>query len=236
MAKQLTNAEKLAFIETIGAIAVQVAKEHDNKIYPSVCIAQACKETGYGGSELMMKYNAPFGIKVGKSKYHFGNAWRDKSYNARTKEVHNGEYQIQQDDFRAYNNLYDAVTDYYDLLTVASRYRAAVNAADYKACIRAIAPSYATAEQLNHGYSNSVIAIIDTWKLTRFDTDDTENTNVTTGIYTTSDLNLRQSDNYKSQSLLVIPKGARVSLRGFVPVTYNGVQGYVNCKYLELRG
>ena len=233
---ELTNAEKLAFIETIGAIAVQVAKEHDNKIFPSVCVAQACKETGYGGSDLMMKYNAPFGIKVGNSKYHFGKAWRDKSYNARTKEVHNGDYQIQRDDFRAYDSLYDAVTDYYDLLTVASRYRAAVNAADYKACIRAIAPSYATAEQINHSYSNSVIAIIDSWKLTRFDTDAAGVPDVTAGLFTISDLNLRKGDNAGTEKILVIPKGARVSLRGFVPVNYNGVQGYVSAKYLEIRG
>lgn len=233
----MTKEERLKFISMIGALAVQAAKAHDNKIFPSVCIAQACKETGYGGgSPLMMKYNAPFGIKVGKSKYHFGTAWRDKSYNTRTKEVHNGEYQIQQDDFRAYDSLMDAVTDYYDLLTVASRYRAAVNAKTPADCIRAIAPSYATAEQLNHAYSNSIIQIIADYNLTRYDTDGIAATETGAGLFTTSDLNLRKGDGVQYDKILVIPKGARVSLRGFVPVSYNGIEGFVSSKYLEVKG
>lgn len=242
MAKTMTKQERLDFIEKIGAIAVIMAVGHENKIYPSVCIAQACKETGYGGSALMMKYNAPFGIKVGNSKYHFGLAWRDKSYNAKTKEVHNGEYQIKTDDFRAYDTLMDAVCDYYDLLTKASRYRAAVNAKDYKECIRAIAPSYATAEQKDHSYSKSVIQIIEDYDLTRFDkmaadaiTEATE-AESTAGIYTVTDLNLRSEAKSASDLILTIPRGKRVALRGFVPVVYEGKAGYVSSAYLEIRG
>lgn len=166
-----TQAQVKAFIETMAPIAVRQAEKHGNKIYPSVCIAQACCESAYGTSPKMINANAVFGIKVGSSKYHFGTAWKDKSYNTKTKEVRNGKYQVETDDFRAYDSLEDATEDYFDMLCVASRYKSALNAPDYKACIRAIAPSYATAEQMNHSYSNSVIKIIEDYNLARYDPD-----------------------------------------------------------------
>ena len=53
---------------------------------------------------------------------------------------------------------------------MAKRYKAALNAEDYKACIRAIAPSYATGETQNHAYSNAIINIIEKYNLTKYDT------------------------------------------------------------------
>ena len=35
------------FIDMIAPIAQEQAKKHNNKIFPSVCIAQACHESGY---------------------------------------------------------------------------------------------------------------------------------------------------------------------------------------------
>lgn len=159
------------FINTMAPIAMRQAKKHGNKIYPSVCIAQACVESAYGTSPKMKAANAVFGIKVGQSKYHFGTAWKDKAYSTKTKECYDGKtYKEIQDMFRAYDSLEDATEDYFDLLCTAKRYRAAVNASDYKACIRAIAPSYATAENKDHSYSKSVISIIDNYGLTKYDT------------------------------------------------------------------
>lgn len=227
----MTNEDRIKFIELIAGCAVPISHLHNNMIFPSVCIAQAIKETGFGKSELMMKYNAPFGVKVGKSKYHFGSGWRDQSYSAKTKEYHSGAYQVKTDDFRAYESIYAATMDYFDLITTAGRYKAALYATDYKECIRAIAPSYATAEAKDHSYSNSIIQIIEQWGLTKYDSDIT-----TVGIYTTSDLNLRLGDNTSTDIITVIPKGMRIKLRGFVPVTYNGLDGYVSAKFLEIRG
>ncbi len=165
-----TEKEVKAFIEMMAPIAVRQSKKHDNKIYPSVCIAQACNESAYGTSPKMRKANAVFGIKVGSSKYHFGNAWKDKAYSTSTKECYDGKtYTNITDMFRAYDNIEDATEDYFDMLCTASRYRSALNAPDYKACIRAIAPSYATAEAMNHKYSNSIISIIEKYNLTRYD-------------------------------------------------------------------
>ena len=164
-----SSAQVKAFIERMAPIAIRQAKKHDNKIFASVCIAQACCESAYGTTQRMIKANAVYGIKVGKSAYHFGKAWKDLSYNTKTKEVRKGKYEEIRDDFRAYASLEDATEDYFDLLCTASRYKKALNAKDYKACIRAVAPSYATAEQDNCKYSKTVISIIEKYGLTKYD-------------------------------------------------------------------
>ena len=164
-----TAAQIATFIDLIAPLAVEQAKKHGNKIYASVCIAQAAHETGFGTSKTMMKYNAPFGIKVGSSAYHFGTAWKGASYNTKTTEYYSAGAVKITDNFRAYDSLSDAVTDYFDMLCTATRYKAALNAPDYKACIRAIAPSYATGETQNHAYSNAIIKIIETYGLTKYD-------------------------------------------------------------------
>ena len=157
------------FIDLIAPLAVEQAKKHGNKIFASVCIAQAAHETGFGvGSRTMMKYNAPFGIKVG-SGVRFGTAWKGASYNTRTTEYYSAGATKINDNFRAYSSLSDAVEDYFDLLCVASRYKGALNAPDYKTCIRAIAPSYATGETQNHAYSNAIIKIIEDYNLMKYD-------------------------------------------------------------------
>lgn len=158
-----------AFIERMAPIAVRQAKKHGNRIFASVCIAQACTESAYGTTQRMIKANAVFGIKVGKSAYHFGSAWKDLSYNTKTKEVVKGKYETITDNFRAYSSLDEATEDYFDLLCTASRYKKALNAKDYKECIRAIAPSYATAEQDNCKYSKTIISIIEKYGLTKYD-------------------------------------------------------------------
>lgn len=165
----VSAAQIATFINMIAPLAVEQAKKHGNKIFASVCIAQAAHETGYGTSKTMMKYNAPFGIKVGKSAYKFGTAWKGASYNTRTTEYYGAGATKINDNFRAYSSLSDAVEDYFDLLCVASRYKGALNAPDYKACIRAIAPSYATGETQNHAYSKAIIKIIEDYNLMKYD-------------------------------------------------------------------
>ena len=65
------------------------------------------------------------------------------------------------------------------MLCTASRYKKALNAKDYKACIRAIAPSYATAEQDNCKYSKTIISIIEKYGLTKYDSEEEEKPNKT---------------------------------------------------------
>lgn len=163
-----------AFIEMMAPLAVEQAKKHGNKLFASVCIAQAAHETGWGaGSPTMMKYNAPFGIKVGNSAYHFGTAWKGASYNSKTKEYYGGSKTATEirDNFRAYSSISDAVEDYMDLLCTASRYKAGVGCATPEESIRAIGPIYATGP----AYAESIIKIINskTYNLKKYDTAET---------------------------------------------------------------
>ena len=157
-----------SFINTIAPIAQEQAKKHGNKIYASICIAQACCESAFGTSPKMVRANAVFGIKVGKSKYHFGTAWKDKAYSTKTKECYDGKnYTNIVDMFRAYDSLEDSVEDYFDLLCTASRYKHALNQPTPKACIEGIQKApYATSPT----YVNTIMNIVNKYNLTQYDT------------------------------------------------------------------
>ena len=60
-----------AFIAKLAAIARKEYLTRDKWVLPSVCIAQAALETGWGTSGLMTKANAFFGIKAGSGKARF---------------------------------------------------------------------------------------------------------------------------------------------------------------------
>lgn len=162
-----TATEVSTFINKIAPIAQRQAKKHGNKIFPSICIAQACCESAYGTSPKMKRANAVFGIKVGKSKWHFGTAWKDKAYSTKTKECYDGKtYTEITDMFRAYDSLEDAVEDYFDMLCTASRYRHALNQPTPLECIKGIQKApYATAPD----YVNTVMNIVRIYNLKKYD-------------------------------------------------------------------
>ena len=155
------------FIAMIAPIAVKQAEKHGNKIFASVCIAQACAESGYGTAPKMVRANAVFGIKVGDSKYHFGTAWKDKAYSTKTRECYDGKtYKNITDMFRAYDTIEEAVEDYFDLVCTAKRYRHAWNTASPKECIEGIQKApYAT----DPNYIPVILDIIKTNNLTQYD-------------------------------------------------------------------
>jgi flagellum-specific peptidoglycan hydrolase FlgJ len=155
------------FIARMAPIAQVQAKKHGYKIFPSVCIAQACCESAYGTSPKMIRANAVFGIKVGKSKWHFGTAWKDKAYSTATKECYDGKtYTNIVDMFRAYDSIEDATEDYFDLLCTASRYKHALNQSTPRACIEGIQKGpYATSPT----YVSTIMSIITKYNLTKYD-------------------------------------------------------------------
>ena len=123
-----TAAQRAQFINMIAPIAMQQAKKHNGQIYASVCIAQAIHESGWGTSTKMVRANALFGIKVGKSAYKFGTAWKGKAYKTGTTEYYDGKNPTKITDFfRAYDNVTDATEDYYDMLCHCKRYKPALN-------------------------------------------------------------------------------------------------------------
>lgn len=151
---------KQVFIETLGELAQHEALSRSKWVLPSICIAQAALETGWGKSKLMTKANAFFGIKAGSS-------WKGKVYNARTQECYDGKsYTTITDCFRAYDSLAESVKDYYDLICNSNRYAKAVNVADAKSCITAIRQGgYATSPT----YITNVMNVVNSNSLTAYD-------------------------------------------------------------------
>ena len=156
------------FIAMVAPIAQEKAKGRRDWSLPSVCIAQCCCESAYGTSPKMKRANALLGVKVGKSKVHFGKAWKDKAYSTKTKECYDGKtYTNITDMFRAYDSVADAIEDYYDMLASCSRYRGCLRQADPQACISAIKEGgYATAPD----YVKTIMSIVKKNNLTRYDT------------------------------------------------------------------
>lgn len=151
------------FISEFIGYAINECNKRTKKVHPSVCVAQAALETGWGTSSLMKKANAYFGIKATQ-------AWLDKGgkvYNSKTKEVYSGKTVSITASFRAYDSRADSVKDYYDLITTSSRYSGAVNASSAQKCIEAIkSGGYAT----DPDYVSKVMSIINANKLTTYDT------------------------------------------------------------------
>lgn len=149
------------FIALIAPLVVAEYNKRDKWVLPSVCIAQSALETGWGTSTLMIKANAFFGIKANKS-------WNGKVYSSKTKECYDGvNFTTDTATFRAYDNLSDSISDYYDLITKSSRYAKAVNCTDATKAIEHIHKGgYAT----DPAYTEKIISIINGYGLTRYDT------------------------------------------------------------------
>ena len=159
--------EKSEFIPTIAPIVVTENNKRGKPLYPSVVIAQAICESGWGQSTIMMKANAIFGIKATSS-------WKGKVYNANTQECYDGStYTNITACFRAYNSLAESIADYFDLILGLSRYQGAINASSPLECITAIKNGgYATSPT----YINTIMSIINSNNLTKYDAvEDVEN-------------------------------------------------------------
>lgn len=139
------------FIKTLWPTINKVGDEVGmSDIIKQVCLAQACLETGYGSSGLMIKAHALFGIKATK-------AWKGKVYSAKTREVYNSIDQTVSAVFRAYDTVADSIRDYYKLLS-SKRYSKALKADTVADAIGIIASSgYAT----DPNYSVKIVNIYD---------------------------------------------------------------------------
>lgn len=148
------------FIKQLSELAIAECNKRTKKVLPSICIAQAALETGWGTSTLMTKANAYFGIKATSS-------WKGKVFNAETSECYDGStYTNITACFRAYDSVAESVADYYDLITGLNRYVGAVNEKDAEKCITAIKNGgYATSPT----YIKNVMSIVNQYNLTQYD-------------------------------------------------------------------
>lgn len=227
-----TKAQQAAFVSMIAPIAQEQAKRHDNKIFPSVCIAQAIHESGWGTAAKMVKANALFGVKVG-SGVKFGTAWKGKGYKTGTTEYYDGKTATRITDyFRAYDTVADSVEDYMDMLCTAKRYQKALNRSNPSECINGIvAGGYATGP----AYAQSIISLIKKYNLSWYDSAvvPAAIAYIPGVVYTLqSDMYVRQSPNgahikfdsltedgkkngdYDEQGNAILKKGTRVTCKG----------------------
>ena len=126
------------------------------KILPSLTMAQAILESGWGKSHIQ---NNLFGIKAGTS-------WNGKVAIRQTKEFINGKWITVNAKFRAYNSFNESIEDHAKLLGRNKRYQKVTQAKDYKqACYEVWKAGYAT----DPGYPKKLITIIEQNKLYEYD-------------------------------------------------------------------
>ncbi|MDR2654687.1 MAG: glucosaminidase domain-containing protein [Oscillospiraceae bacterium] len=129
------------------------------KILPSLTIAQAILESGWGKSGLAQKANNLFGIKTGSN-------WQGKTINSKTWEIIDGRRVDCIGEFRVYESWADSVRDHTDFLAGLSRYKKVVGETSYKnACQAVHEAGYATATD----YSAALIKLIERYGLNQYD-------------------------------------------------------------------
>ncbi len=151
---------KQEFIELFGNKAKQRYKE--TNILPSLIVAQACLESGYGTSLLSRKYNNFFGLNnyndVVTSKYDKVALSVPQEYNG--KIVYNVEYMCV---FKSIDECLDCMYNWYLL---RPKYKPLIGCKDYKECCKLVKElGYATDSK----YSSKLITLIEEQNLTRFD-------------------------------------------------------------------
>ncbi len=144
------------FIMMISRGAIEGWRKY--KILPSVTMAQAIVESGWGESGLTAVSNNLFGIKA--------NGWSGQTVVYPTREFVNGEYIFIADTFRVYDSLDESIVDHGAFLAGNERYKNIIGETDYEdACYRLHLDGYATAPD----YPETLIKIIEQYSLYKYD-------------------------------------------------------------------
>ena len=145
------------FIMQISRGAVEGMRKYG--ILPSVTMAQAILESGWGRSGLTRASNNLFGIKAGGS-------WCGDVVTYPTREYVDGKYVDVTADFRAYDSLDASMEDHGAFLAGLSRYANIIGVKDFREVCRLLqADGYATAPN----YADSLIALIEQYDLAAYD-------------------------------------------------------------------
>jgi peptidoglycan hydrolase-like protein with peptidoglycan-binding domain len=148
--------DKKIFIDKVKEGAIEGQRLYN--ILPSLTIAQAILESGWGASQLAVKAKNLFGIKAFAS-------WTGKRITFPTTEWYDGRKQVVNAEFRSYDSFDESIQDHNKLLN-NNRYNAVSKAKDYRAACRKIFNcGYAT----DPAYPEKLIKIIEENKLYEFD-------------------------------------------------------------------
>lgn len=151
----MTPEEYLKKYATDFVIACQ-----DNSLFPSVKIAQAALETGWGKHVVG---NNLYGIKATGNTTPY---WDGSYVTAGTTEYANGSYNPRQSRFRSYSSISDSIRDHSHLLLTADRYKSVRSAQTPEEQARALQScGYAT----DPNYASKLISIINSNNLKQYD-------------------------------------------------------------------
>lgn len=129
-------------------------------LFPSVCLAQAALETGWGKAAID---NNMFGIKAKGTPNEY---WKGGSKIVTTTEYIKGVKKTMQLSFRTYDTIEDSIRDHNRLLLTNKRYAKVLAASSPEEQARALqSAGYAT----DPGYAGKLISIIKTHNLKQFD-------------------------------------------------------------------
>ena len=154
--RELTGAN-LDFVNSIKDGAVEAYNKYG--VLPSLTMAQAILETGWGKSKIG---NNIFGIKAGSN-------WTGKTINCQTGEQNpDGSRYTINADFRDYDSIDDSIVDHAKLLN-SDRYKRVIESKNYKdACVAVRECGYATSLD----YSSNLISLVEMYGLDQWDPND----------------------------------------------------------------
>ena len=154
--RELTGAN-LDFVNSIKDGAVEAYNKYG--VLPSLTMAQAILETGWGKSKIG---NNIFGIKAGSN-------WTGKTINCQTGEQNpDGSRYTINADFRDYDSIDDSIVDHAKLLN-SDRYKRVIESKNYKdACVAVRECGYATSLD----YSSNLISLVEMYGLDQWDPKD----------------------------------------------------------------
>lgn len=141
-AKGILVMTKQEFIEYVASVAVKDWNER-RIMLPSLQIAQACKESAFGTSELAINANALFGIKL--------NGWTGKSYRKKADEQKLDGTMVTEEDtlWRAYDNWGESIIDHTTYIAerrignqVEPNFKAVIGETNIKKAIAALVGNY----------------------------------------------------------------------------------------------
>ena len=206
----------------------QAAYRKYGKVWPSIAVAMACVECGYGTAG-SVKHHSYLGQKVGTGKTAT-KEWGGKFFKARTQEEYKvGVHTTITDAFRAYDSMQQCFMNYYELLNTKlyARVKAGVQYQTQMAQIKLCGYMTSSTEV------NSVISIIQKYNLTAYDSDQpVPVVEELTGARTVTaySLNVRCDANAASADVGTLYKGSDV-LIDKVKDGWGHFEGWINLSY-----
>lgn len=149
------NASNQQFIQSVASGAIEGWNKYG--VLPSITVAQAILESGWGRSTLTTRAHNLFGIK---------GSYNGNSISMPTREVYGGRSVYINDYFRAYANNAQSVEDHGNFLYSNSRYHNLLGDTNYVSVANKLhADGYAT----DPNYASALISLVRTYNLTQLD-------------------------------------------------------------------